>query len=154
MRKPTASAITSGGSAMCESFNRIIQTGNSATGYTKFSKEFSPRSADQQRSQVIGMYILHAPGSVLPFRERGEGEGLFRQVTRVLLNPSPQSSPLIQGERRERLCRVFGDLANVLSYKTDDQRTRVLRDDWVTETRLKQSGARIHRTPKHCVRNS
>src|SRR4029077_1022421 len=92
MRKPTASAITSGGSAMYESFSRTIQTGNFATGYAKFSKKFSPRSADQQRSRASGRYILHAPGSLLPFRERGEGEGLFRQATRVLPNPSPQSS--------------------------------------------------------------
>ena len=41
MRKPTASAITSGGSAMCESFSRIIRTGSSATGCAKFSKKFT-----------------------------------------------------------------------------------------------------------------
>src|SRR5437016_9197205 len=46
MRKPTASAITSGGSAMCESSNRIMQTGNFATGYTKFSKRFITRLQD------------------------------------------------------------------------------------------------------------
>jgi hypothetical protein len=40
------SAITSRGSVMCESLCRIIQTGNFATGYTKFSKKFSPRSRD------------------------------------------------------------------------------------------------------------
>src|SRR5438874_12771863 len=46
MRKPTASAITSGGSVTSETSSRIIQTGNFATGYTKFSKKFITQLRD------------------------------------------------------------------------------------------------------------
>src|SRR5437879_1122204 len=46
MRRPTASATTSGGSAMCESFSRIIQTGNFATACAKFWRKFTPRLQD------------------------------------------------------------------------------------------------------------
>src|SRR6266446_7046028 len=46
MRQPTASAITSGGSATCESFSRIIRTGSFATGCAKFSKKFTMRWQD------------------------------------------------------------------------------------------------------------
>src|SRR2546430_920133 len=43
MRRPTASAITSGGSAMCENFNRIIRNGNSASVCAKFWSKFFGR---------------------------------------------------------------------------------------------------------------
>src|SRR5438128_12690280 len=42
MRRPTASAITSGGSVMYGNFNRIIRSGNFASGCAKFwSKSFA-----------------------------------------------------------------------------------------------------------------
>jgi hypothetical protein len=62
MRKRTASATTFGGSAMCESFSRIIQDGNFATGCAKFSKKFMPRLRDD--------WVAHASRVMLILRFR------------------------------------------------------------------------------------
>src|ERR1700751_4731779 len=54
MRKPTSSAITSGGLAMCESFSPIIQTGNFGTACAKFWRKFTKQWRDDG--------VAHTPG--------------------------------------------------------------------------------------------
>src|ERR1051326_1024698 len=52
MRTRTESAITSGGSAMCASSNRIIRAGNFATVCARYSKKFIPPCAEPRNPEA------------------------------------------------------------------------------------------------------
>src|SRR4030095_2766847 len=52
---------------------------------------------------MFRLTALHDPGAPLPGQGEGEDEGSPKAKTsRKFANPSPQSSPLLQGERREK----------------------------------------------------
>ena len=61
--------------------------------------------ARSSRAAMFSSNALHACRSPLPREGEGEGSSNITEA-REFENPSPQSSPLLRGERREEPCRL------------------------------------------------